>query len=158
MIVNRARKRRPAFIGLPARSPRTSRDTSTAGRIGSRWLRAKSPRRVTLRPVCARNLVLMRQLFGALLGVLRAPAIPKLAAAAIATRSATYNRFRMVNTAQAADRKCTALGIGITLVSRGSSSVSQISRSALASPSINRSLWKGVGVMRSRSVPLGTVG
>jgi hypothetical protein len=35
---------------------------------------------------------------------------------------------------------------------------SQTSRSAFTSPSISRSLWNGVGVTRSRSVPSGTVG
>ena len=36
----------------------------------------------------------------------------------------------------------------VFIVSRGSSSVSQIRVSALASRSISRSLWNGVGVMR----------
>jgi IS1 family transposase len=60
--------------------------------------------------------------------------------------------------AHAADRKRTALDIGTTLVSLGSPSVSQTSRSAFAKCSISWSLWNGVGVMRSRSVPRGTVG
>src|SRR6266436_6075997 len=59
---------------------------------------------------------------------------------------------------QAAGVKRAKPGIGTTLVSRGSASPSQTSRSAYARSSISWSLWKGVGVMRSRSVPRGTVG
>ena len=91
------------------------------------------------------------------------------AAAAIATGSQIHHRFRFGAASptcqaksprmrQAAGRKRVKLDIGTTLVSRGSPSRSQTSRSAFASPSISRSLWNGVGVIRSRSVPFGTVG
>ena len=59
---------------------------------------------------------------------------------------------------QAAGRKRVALDIGTALVSRGNPNVFQTSLSAFASPSISASWWNGVGVMRSRSVPRGTVG
>jgi hypothetical protein len=59
---------------------------------------------------------------------------------------------------QAAGFKRAKLGIGTILVSRGSPNPSQTRRKASASWSISRSLWNGVGVMRSRSVPFGTVG
>jgi hypothetical protein len=51
-----------------------------------------------------------------------------------------------------------AFGIKTRLVVNGSSGLSQTSRKASARALIRRSLWKGVGVMRSRSLPRGTVG
>jgi hypothetical protein len=59
---------------------------------------------------------------------------------------------------QAAGCKRVKLGIGTILLSRGRPNLSQTWRKASASPSISSSLWNGVGVMRSRSVPFGTVG
>jgi hypothetical protein len=45
-----------------------------------------------------------------------------------------------------------------TVPARGRSSVSQVSTSAAVSAPMRSSSWKGEGVMRSRSVPRGTVG
>ena len=59
---------------------------------------------------------------------------------------------------QAAGLILAAFGIKTRFVANGSSSLSQTSRKASARALIRRSLWKGVGVMRSRSLPRGTVG
>jgi hypothetical protein len=65
---------------------------------------------------------------------------------------------RVMRSSQAAGRKPVKADIGTTLVSLGSPSLSQTFRNAFARSSTSRSLWNGVGVMRSRSVPRGTVG
>jgi hypothetical protein len=101
---------------------------------------------------------------------LPAPSRPKLSApAAIATRSPIRNRlcFAVVILNRLSGGSPTSVGAvgpalikrpaskapSSTLVSRGRPSSSQTSRSAYASSSISWPLWKGVGVMRSRSVP-----
>ena len=89
----------------------------------------------------------------------RPPRRPKLSAPdAIAAKNPTHNRLLKRRFDHAAGRKRAAFDIGTTLVSLDSPSVSHTSLRAFAKSSINWSLWNGVGVMRSRSVPRGTVG
>ena len=96
------------------------------------------------------------------------PVRPKLSLAdAIATGSRNHNR-RLVSVTIFAARKphlCQAAGLKRVIIDSGADSfaldsptLSQTSRNAFARSSTSRSLWKGVGVMRSRSVPRGTVG
>ena len=59
---------------------------------------------------------------------------------------------------QAAGLKRVIIDSGADFFALDSPTLSQTSRNAFARSSTSRSLWKGVGVMRSRSVPRGTVG
>ncbi len=71
---------------------------------------------------------------------------------------AASDMARKADPDQAARLRRAGLDIGTTLRSYGSPRLSQTSCSAVARSSISRSLWKGVGVIRSRSAPRGTVG
>lgn len=81
--------------------------------------------------------------------------------------SRNHNRLLVSVTIFAAGKPhlCQAAGLKRVIIDSGADSfaldsptLSQTSRNAFARSSTSRSLWKGVGVMRSRSVPRGTVG
>jgi hypothetical protein len=72
--------------------------------------------------------------------------------------SVTIFAARKPHLCQAAGLKRVIIDSGADSFALDSPTLSQTSRNAFARSSTSRSLWKGVGVMRSRSVPRGTVG